>query len=75
MVVAPIITVFGATGFLGQRIVRHLHERGCAVRIASRHPARGRALFGADDPRLRPSKVIFNPANQWPMRSPARMPW
>ena len=52
MVVAPIITVFGATGFLGQRIVRHLHECGCAVRIASRHPARGRALFGADDPRL-----------------------
>jgi nucleoside-diphosphate-sugar epimerase len=54
MVVAPIITVFGATGFLGQRIVRHLYDRGCAVRIASRHPARGRALFGADDPRLQP---------------------
>ena len=54
MVVAPIITVFGATGFLGQRIVRRLHERGCAVRIASRHPARGRALFDADDPRLQP---------------------
>jgi NADH dehydrogenase len=52
MVVAPIITVFGATGFLGQRIVRRLHERGCAVRVASRHPDRGRALFGADDPRL-----------------------
>ena len=46
MVVAPIITVFGATGFLGQRIVRRLHERGCAVRIASRHAARGLALFG-----------------------------
>jgi NADH dehydrogenase len=54
MVVAPIITVFGATGFLGQRIVRHLYERGCAVRIASRHPARGRALFGVDDARLQP---------------------
>ncbi len=53
-VVAPIITVFGGTGFLGQRIVRHLHEHGCAVRIASRHPARSRALFGADDPRLQP---------------------
>lgn len=51
--VAPIITVFGATGFLGQRIVRHLYEQGWAVRIASRRPARGRALFGADDPRLR----------------------
>jgi uncharacterized protein YbjT (DUF2867 family) len=52
-VVAPIITVFGATGFLGQRIVRRLHERGCALRIASRHPVRARALFGTDDPRLR----------------------
>jgi len=51
-VVAPIITVFGATGFLGQRIVRRLHEAGCAVRIVSRHPNRGRALFGTDDPRL-----------------------
>jgi uncharacterized protein YbjT (DUF2867 family) len=48
----PIITVFGATGFLGQRIVRHLHEHGCAVRIASRHLDRGRALFGVGDPRL-----------------------
>jgi NADH dehydrogenase len=49
-----VVAVFGATGFLGQRIVRHLHERGCAVWIASRHPARGRALFGVDDPRLQP---------------------
>jgi uncharacterized protein YbjT (DUF2867 family) len=48
----PIITVFGATGFLGQRIVRRLHEHGCAVRIASRHLGRAHALFGTDDPRL-----------------------
>jgi uncharacterized protein YbjT (DUF2867 family) len=47
-----IVTVFGATGFLGRRIVRGLHEHGCAVRIASRHPDRGRTLFGIDDPRL-----------------------
>ncbi|MBV9251622.1 MAG: complex I NDUFA9 subunit family protein [Acetobacteraceae bacterium] len=47
-----IITVFGATGFLGQRIVRRLHEHGYAVRIASRHPDRARALFGTDDPRF-----------------------
>jgi NADH dehydrogenase len=47
-----IVTVFGATGFLGRRIVRRLHEHGCIVRIASRHPDRGRALFGTDDPRL-----------------------
>jgi uncharacterized protein YbjT (DUF2867 family) len=53
-VVAPIITVFGATGFLGQRIVRRLYEHGCAVRIASRHPTQARALFGTNDPRLRP---------------------
>jgi NADH dehydrogenase len=50
----PAITVFGATGFLGQRIARRLHEHGCAVRIGSRHPARARAQFGADDPQLQP---------------------
>ncbi len=49
----PIITVFGATGFLGRRIVRRLHACGCVVRIASRHPDHGRALFGTDDRRLR----------------------
>ena len=43
-----------ATGFLGRRIVRHLYARGCVVRIASRHADQGRALFGTDDPRLRP---------------------
>ena len=32
------ITVFGGTGFLGRRIVRHLRESGAALRIASRHP-------------------------------------
>jgi uncharacterized protein YbjT (DUF2867 family) len=46
-----IVTVFGATGFLGRRIVWRLHRRGCFVRIASRHPDRGRDLFGTD-PRL-----------------------
>jgi len=34
------ITVFGGTGFLGRRVVRHLRESGAAVRIASRHPGR-----------------------------------
>jgi uncharacterized protein YbjT (DUF2867 family) len=38
------VTVFGGTGFLGRRIVRHLHETGFAVRIASRHPERGPPL-------------------------------
>ena len=42
------MTVFGGTGFLGRRIVRHLHSAGFAVRIASRHPDRGRLLFSGD---------------------------
>src|SRR6195256_6766877 len=47
------VTVFGGTGFLGRRIVRHLRYREFPVRIASRHPDRGRRLFGPDDPQLR----------------------
>jgi uncharacterized protein YbjT (DUF2867 family) len=35
-----IVTVFGGTGFLGRRIVRHLGEQGFAARIASRHAGR-----------------------------------
>src|ERR1700737_3220115 len=46
-------TVFGGTGFLGRRIVRHLRYREFSVRIASRHPDRGHRLFGPDDPQLR----------------------
>jgi len=42
------VTVFGGTGFLGLRIVRHLHDADFAVRIASRHPDRGRLLFSRD---------------------------
>src|SRR5262249_48961339 len=33
-------TVFGGTGFLGRRVVRHLHEVGTKVRIVSRHQGR-----------------------------------
>ena len=40
------VTVFGGTGFLGRRVVRHLLDRGFAVRVAARHPERGPALFG-----------------------------
>src|SRR5215216_6358286 len=47
-----IVTVFGGTGFLGSRVVRHLREHGLSVRIASRHPDRGQELFGSDDPQL-----------------------
>jgi uncharacterized protein YbjT (DUF2867 family) len=46
------VTVFGGTGFLGRRIVRHLRSRGFPVRAASRHPDRGHRLFGPDDPQL-----------------------
>src|SRR5271168_3068947 len=34
------VTVFGGTGFLGRRVVRHLSESGATVRIASRDPER-----------------------------------
>src|SRR5467141_835457 len=46
------VTVFGGTGFLGLRVVRHLRAHEFAVRIASRHPDRGHRLFGLDDPQL-----------------------
>ena len=42
------VTVFGGTGFLGRRIVRHLQDADFAVWIASRHPDRGRSLFSGD---------------------------
>ena len=47
-----IVTVFGGTGFLGRRVVRHLCKRGFSVRIASRRPDRGHRLFALDDPQL-----------------------
>ena len=34
------VTVFGGTGFVGRRIVRHLSDSIAMVRVASRHPAR-----------------------------------
>jgi NADH dehydrogenase len=46
------VTVFGGTGFLGRRVVRHLRKHGFSVRIASRHPDRGHKLFGLDDPQI-----------------------
>ena len=46
------VAVFGGTGFLGRRVVRHLRKREFSVRIASRHPDRGHGLFGLDDPQL-----------------------
>ena len=37
---APLVTVFGGTGFLGRRIVASLLGRDARVRIAARHPHR-----------------------------------
>ncbi|TRC85236.1 complex I NDUFA9 subunit family protein [Mesorhizobium sp. WSM4303] len=47
-----VVTVFGGTGFLGRRVVRHLRDGEFFVRIASRHPERAKKLFGSDDPQL-----------------------
>jgi NADH dehydrogenase len=46
------VTVFGGTGFLGRRVVRHLADQGFPVRAASRHPGRDspRAGDGAVEP-------------------------
>ena len=41
-----LITVFGGTGFLGRRAVRHLLDDGFAVRVASRHPDRTQSRSG-----------------------------
>lgn len=47
-----LITVFGGTGFLGRRIVRHLRSKAVPVRVASRHPERASQLFGIDDSKI-----------------------
>jgi len=51
------VAVFGGTGFLGRRVVRHLRKHGFSVRIASRHPDRGHRLFALDDPQLQSIKA------------------
>jgi NADH dehydrogenase len=48
--VGQVVTVFGATGFLGRRIVRHLRDKGFSVRVASRHPRPS----NGDDPKVKP---------------------
>jgi uncharacterized protein YbjT (DUF2867 family) len=53
----PIVTVFGGTGFLGRRIVRHLRLQGFCVRVASRHPDRTHALLSPDDPQVQSIKA------------------
>jgi uncharacterized protein YbjT (DUF2867 family) len=54
------VTVFGGTGFLGRRIVRHLQDADFAVRIATRHPDRGRSLFSRDFSGIEPFRADVN---------------
>ena len=54
------VTVFGGTGFLGRRIVRHLQNADFAVRIVSRHPDRGRSLFSRDVSSIEPFRADVN---------------
>jgi len=46
------VTVFGGTGFLGRRIVRHLCDADIAVRIASRHSHKAHSFFSGDVSRI-----------------------
>jgi len=48
--VGEVVTVFGGTGFLGRRVVRHLRDKGFSVRVATRHP---RSSSGGD-PEVQP---------------------
>jgi len=48
--VGQLVTVFGGTGFLGRRVVRHLRDKGFSIRVASRHP---RSPSG-NDPQIQP---------------------
>ena len=43
-----VVAVFGGTGFLGRRVVRHLLGHGFRVRAISRHHERAPSLLGPD---------------------------
>src|SRR5215212_7997893 len=45
---SQLIAVCGATGALGGRVAAHLSERGAAIRLIVRDPARAPALDGAE---------------------------
>jgi uncharacterized protein YbjT (DUF2867 family) len=47
-----LVVVFGGTGFLGRRVVRHLLARNCEVRAASRRPERITSMLEPDTPGL-----------------------
>ena len=64
------VTVFGGTGFLGRRIVRHLRYREFPVRIASRHPDLAYRQFGLDDPQLQSVEANIQDERSVGMRWP-----
>src|SRR5262249_8862925 len=57
---AQTATVFGGTGFLGRHVVRRLQEAGFAVRIAARHPERGRSLSADGEPGIASIRADIN---------------
>jgi len=57
---AQLVTVFGGTGFLGRRIVRHLYDAGFAVRMASRHPDRAVMSFPDAGPQFQSVRGDIN---------------
>jgi NADH dehydrogenase len=44
------VTVFGGTGFLGRRVVRHLYDAGLVARVACRRPDAVSSLFSREGP-------------------------
>ena len=57
-----VVTVFGGSGFVGRRIVRHLRLHGFHVRVASRHADHVHALRRPDDPQLQSIKADVHDA-------------
>ena len=62
------VTVFGGSGFLGRRIVKHLAAEGASVRVAVRHPERASFLerLGRD------GRIELVQADVWDESSVAR---
>ena len=63
-----LVTVFGGSGFLGRRIVKHLAAEGASVRVAVRHPERASFLerLGRD------GRIELVQADVWDESSVAR---
>ena len=57
---AQLVTVFGGTGFLGRRVVRHLYDAGFTVRMASRHPDRAVMSFPDAGPQFQSVRGDIN---------------